>query len=158
MSVKSAVITLVLATHLFWAAPAVLAMDSIMVHNANARATFALASTAAVYLTVMNHHDSPIVLEGVSVSSDIAAEAQIHTTFMEGDMMKMRQVTDGIGIAPDAMVELKPGSYHIMLMGLVKPLETGNTFNLTLHFDNQADKTVLVTVGDAAKAGTHLHH
>ncbi|NVK58043.1 MAG: copper chaperone PCu(A)C [Alteromonadaceae bacterium] len=158
MSVKSVVITVLLAANMLLATPASVAMESIMVHNANARATFALATTAAVYLTVMNHGDSPTVLEGVSVSSDVASQAQIHTTVMDGDMMKMRQVTDGIDITPDAMVEFKPGGYHIMLMGLVNPLEEGNSFSLTLHFDNQADTTVMVTVGEAAKGSAHQHH
>ena len=139
--------------------PAQAAMEhGIMVHNANARSTFAMATTAAVYLSLMNHGDTTLTLTGVSVGGDIAAEAQIHTTIMEGDMMKMRQVTDGIDIRPGDMVEFKPGGYHVMLMGLVNPLSTGNTFSLTLHFTHDITQTVEVTVGAQDKQGGHHHH
>ena len=130
----------------------------VMVNNPHARATFAMASTAAVYLTLMNHSDTSSTLTSVSVAKHIAAEAQIHTTVMEGDMMKMRQVTDGVDISPDGMVEFKPGGYHVMLVGLVNPLSTGDTFDLTLHFSDNAPKTVKVTVGEQGKQGGHHHH
>ncbi|HCB16107.1 MAG: copper chaperone PCu(A)C [Alteromonas oceani] len=150
---------LVLALGLQLALPVGAKMEhGVMVHNANARATFAMATTAAVYLTLMNHGDTAFTLTGVSVPADIASEAQIHTTVMEGDMMRMRQVTDGIDVAPDNMVEFKPGGYHVMLMGLVNPLTKGNKFNLTLHFADQQSKTVEVTVGEQGKQGGHHHH
>ena len=132
------------------------AMQGVMVHNVKARATFAMATTAAVYLTIMNHSDKAVTLTGVSVDESIAADAQLHTTVMEGDMMKMRQITDGIDVAPGAMVEFKSGSYHVMLMGLVKPLVEGASFDLTLTFANQPSMTTTVTVG--AGAGEHSHH
>ena len=131
---------------------------AVMVHNATARATFAMATTGAVYLSVMNHGDDRVTLSGVSVSPDIANEAQLHTTVMDGDMMKMRQVTDGIDIPPGDMVEFKPGGYHVMLMGLVNPLNKGNTFGLTLHFANGATTTVEVIVGAEGKQSGHHQH
>ena len=32
--------------------------------------------------------------------------------------MKMRELKDGLEITPGATVELRPGSYHIMMMDL----------------------------------------
>ncbi|WP_296051691.1 copper chaperone PCu(A)C [uncultured Alteromonas sp.] len=151
--------SLVLALTLQLTFPATASMEhDAMVHNANARATFAMATTAAVYLTVMNHGDSALTLTSVSVADEIAGEAQIHTTVMEGDMMKMRQVTAGIDIEPGAMVEFKPGGYHVMLMGLVNPLEKGNKFSLTLHFADATTKTVEIGVGAEGSQGGHHHH
>jgi len=136
--------------------PVVHAMNGVMIHNAKARETFAMATTAAVYLTVMNHGDEKVTLLGVTVDKAIAGEAQLHTTVMDGDMMKMRQITNGIDISPGDMLEFKSGSYHVMLMGLVKPLVEGASFELTLNFANQPSMTTTVTVG--AGAGEHSHH
>ena len=134
------------------------AMNHIMLHNPYARATFPMATTAAVYVTVMNHGEQAATLIGASVAPDIAAQAQIHTTVMDGEMMKMRQVTNGIVIQPDEMVELKPGSYHIMLMGLVNALEKGHKFNLTLEFADGAEQIVEVVVGEQGGQSEHHHH
>ena len=46
--------------------------------------------------------------------------------------MKMRAVKDGIEIKPGSSLEFKPGGYHIMLLGLKKPLEEGATAPLTV--------------------------
>ena len=134
------------------------AMQGVMVHNVKARATFAMATTAAVYFTVMNHSDKAVTLTGVSVDESIAADAQLHTTVMDGDMMKMRQSTDGIDISPGDMLEVKSGSYHVMLMGLVKPLTEGASFDITLTFRNQPPVTASVTVGKGGNEHSHHHH
>jgi len=42
---------------------------------------------------------------------------EIHEMKMDNNVMKMRQIT-GLDLAAGKMVELKPGSYHIMLLEL----------------------------------------
>ena len=41
---------------------------------------------------------------------------------------------------------LKPGSYHVMLIGLKKPLTAGETFPLTLTFEKAGNISVTVPV------------
>ena len=41
---------------------------------------------------------------------------------------------------------LKPGSYHVMLMGLKKPLTVGETFPLVLNFEKAGKVPVTVKV------------
>jgi hypothetical protein len=41
---------------------------------------------------------------------------------------------------------LKPGAKHIMLIDLVRPLESGTTIEITLHFDRAGPITVQVPV------------
>jgi periplasmic copper chaperone A len=53
-------------------------------------------------------------------STPAAQAAQLHTVSMEGGVMKMRQV-DGIDLPAGQSVTLKPGGYHLMLMGLAQP-------------------------------------
>jgi hypothetical protein len=43
-------------------------------------------------------------------------------------------VTGGLEIKPGQTVELKPGGYHVMLMGLKEQLTQGQHFKATLEF------------------------
>ncbi|MBR9786143.1 MAG: copper chaperone PCu(A)C [Gammaproteobacteria bacterium] len=130
----------------------------VMVMNGYARATFALAKTGAVYFTLHNQSDSDKTLVSVSVAKEVADEAQIHTTVMEGDMMKMRELTEGVKIKPGEMVAFKSGGNHIMLLGLTKGLAEGSNIPITLSFDNGSElKLVLPVKKDEAK-GHHHHH
>ena len=51
---------------------------------------------------------------------------------------------------------MKPGGYHIMLMGLVKPLKKGDEIEITLTFEKAGAVTVKVPVGGVAQGG-HDH-
>jgi periplasmic copper chaperone A len=55
-------------------------------------------------------------------------------------------------------VELKPGGYHLMLMGLKQKLEVGATFPLTLTFAKAPPVTVTVTVATAGASGPMMDH
>ena len=132
--------------------------SEVMVMNGYARATFALAKTGAVYFTLHNHSDSDKTLRSVSVSSDVASEAQIHTTVMEEDVMKMRELTDGVIIKAGEMVSFESGGRHIMLMGLTKGLEEGSEVALTLTFSDASELPVLLPVKKEAGESHHHHH
>jgi copper(I)-binding protein len=54
---------------------------------------------------------------------------------MEQGVAKMRPLTGGLEIKPGETVELKPGSMHVMLMGLKQPLEKGQKVKGTLEFE-----------------------
>lgn len=131
--------------------------EQVMIDNPRARATFAMATTGAAYFSLMNHSNSAITLTEVKVSPKVAIEAQIHTTIMDGDVMKMRQLVDGVEIKPGATVEFTPGGKHIMLMGLVNPLREGEMFTLVLVFSDGTSRKLEVPVG-GAKKGTAGHH
>lgn len=64
-------------------------------------------------------------------------------------MMGMREI-DAIEIPAGATVELVPGGLHIMLMALVDDLMPGDTFELTLSFEQAGDLTVIVEVREHA--------
>ena len=68
---------------------------------------------------------------------------------MKGDVMQMRQV-DVIELKAGQTTELKPGSYHVMLMGLKAPLTAGKSFPVKLKFEKAGELTVNVDV-EAAK-------
>jgi hypothetical protein len=70
----------------------------------------------------------------VSASTPVAAEVQLHTMTMDGGVMRMRQVEGGIVVPAKGKLELKPGSFHVMFMGLKRPLAKGERFPVTLRF------------------------
>ncbi len=96
----------------------------------------------------------------VAASSPAAGTVEIHSMSMEGDVMKMRQV-DAIELATGQTVELKPGGYHLMLMGLKAPLKVGDKFPLTLKFEKSGEVVVRVHVEEpkskSEATGAHKH-
>ncbi len=97
------------------------------------RATPKGASTAAGYMTVTNNGTASDRLS--CVSSDAAARCQIHTMSMEGGVMKMRPVEDGLEILPGQSVTLRPGGLHVMFVDLKHPLEPGKMVAATFKFE-----------------------
>lgn len=141
-----------------------------------ARASADGQKNGAAYM-VIRGGESADRLIAATVSTDIAARAEIHETVMadadgtdsqaDGDMgtggngmssnggdhgsggaMTMREV-EAIEIPAGEEVALEPGGYHVMLMELVEPLVAGDTFDLTLTFENAGDVTVTVEVRTA---------
>jgi periplasmic copper chaperone A len=74
----------------------------------------------------------------VAVSSPVADMVEIHEMKMEDGVMKMRAV-DALPLPAGQAVALKPGSYHVMLMGLKSPIKAGDAVPLTLTVEG-ADK------------------
>jgi periplasmic copper chaperone A len=120
----------------------------VQVTDAWARATPGGAQTAAAYVTITSAAGDRLT----GASTPAAKDAQLHTTTMDGNVMKMRQV-DGIDLPAGQTVALKPGGYHIMLMGLAQPLKEGQTFPLTLTFDKAGTREVTVAVQKVGSMG-----
>jgi periplasmic copper chaperone A len=123
---------------------------AIAVEQPWARATPAGAMTGAVYMTLDNKSGSADRLTGAS--SDVADTLQIHEMSVVNGVMQMRQLTDGLPIPAGASVVLKPGGYHVMLIGLKQPLTPGETFPLKLAFAKAG--TISVTVAVQAMGAT----
>ena len=84
----------------------------------------------------------------VAASSPIADRVEIHTTVMQGGVMSMLRQEELIIPAGETVV-MKPGGFHIMLMGLKENLEKGKKFPLTLNFARAGEITVEVHVEEA---------
>ena len=97
------------------------------------RATPKGAKVAAGYLTIKNTGTDPDRL--VSGTSPVAGKLEFHQMSMDKGVMKMRPVPDGIEIKPGETVELKPNSFHIMMMDLKQPIERGKPFKASLTFE-----------------------
>lgn len=124
------------------------AAEVIAVGNPRIRATAPGQMVSGAFMTLTNASATPHALTSVSFTA--ADTVEIHETSMNGEMMRMRQVGQ-IDIPANGSVELKPGSYHIMLMGLKKELAAGTTETLTLTFSDTSQMTVEASVGDLSK-------
>ena len=140
----------------------------IDVENAWARTSPAMADAGVVYLQVKSGDADRLL--GASVDPSVAARVELHETVMvDEDMsgddaagettsgedmglsgaMTMQQVAD-IPVLAGETVSLGPGGLHIMLLDLAAPLELGETFDITLQFENAGDQVVAVEVRDEA--------
>ena len=84
------------------------------------------------YLTINNMGEMNDRL--VSINSEIAMRNEIHEMKMDGDVMSMRPLTDGVEIEAGSTVNLKPGGIHLMIMGVEKSIKTSDKIKFFLKF------------------------
>ena len=142
--------------------------SGVSVDDAWARTSPAMASAGAVYMDLTAAEADRLI--GVTVDPAIAATAEVHeTTMASGDDMgdghmdngemgdgdlagatMMMQEVEAIELPAGEAVSLEPGGYHIMLMQLAEPLETGATFDVTLLFAEADEQVISVEVREDA--------
>jgi copper(I)-binding protein len=131
------------------------AAPGIALEGGRARETAPGQTVGAGYVTIVNASSKPDRL--LRVASPAAAEVQIHDTSMQNGMMQMRLITAGLSIPANARVELKPGSMHLMLVRLAKPLVTGNSFPVTFEFERSGRLVTQFTVESTGSASATEH-
>jgi periplasmic copper chaperone A len=97
-----------------------------------ARPTAEGAPLGAAYFSIANSGPEADTL--VSAASPASEKTELHQTSEGNGVMKMRAVEGGIEIKPGATQDLKPGGYHVMLIGLKKRLQEGEMVPLALTF------------------------
>ena len=96
---------------------------------------------SAVFFVIDNPGAEDFLL---SASSDVAGAVELHKTIMEDGNMKMvHQMNVPV---PTGETAFKPGDLHVMLIGLKDDLMPGDTFTVTLTFENADEQTLNVTV------------
>ncbi|SEG38595.1 copper chaperone PCu(A)C [Vibrio hangzhouensis] len=136
-------------------APLSFAQAAIDVLDAYARATPPNATTSAVFATIENSSDQDRIL--VQAASQAASVVELHDVIMDGDMMQMRQV-ENIVIPANGQTILKPGSLHIMLLDVQKPLAEGQNINVELTFANGEVQSLSVPVKKVMAGMKHKGH
>lgn len=119
----------------------------VEVTNVWSRASASMQEAAAIYMTI-TAGDTDIALVDVAVPSDVAQMSMLHETAMDADgAMSMSPVTS-IEIPAGETVMLEPGGYHVMAMPLTEALTVGETFDVTLTFDDGTEMIVQAEVRD----------
>jgi copper(I)-binding protein len=142
---------------------------SIKVTDAWARASSATAAAGAAYMTIQNTGSASDALIGAS--SPAARTTEVHETVAmgspapsasdgmgvgspmpsasgDGGMMGMQPIAR-LEIPAGGTVELKPGSYHIMLIDLTKELKPGDKIEITLKFEKAGEVKVTAEVRES---------
>ena len=143
---------ILLAAALLTVAPAEAQTQPIGVQNAWARATAAGAKAAGIFLTITGT-GTPDRLVGAA--TPVAAVAEVHETINDNGVMRMRPIP-ALPLQPGQPVVLKPGGYHIMLIGLKQQLRDGETFPVTLNFEKAGSITTTVHVAKAGAMGPEM--
>ena len=125
-------------------------VGSITVAHPWARATPGAVKNSAAFMMLDN---KGVADKLVGVSGDVAKEIQIHSMITEAGVMKMREIKS-LDIPANGKAELKPGGFHVMLIGLKDGLKEGEKFPLKLKFEKAGEVTVQFT---AEKPGAHDH-
>jgi copper(I)-binding protein len=140
MSPKSCKVAVLLATCL--ASAAALAGD-ISVVDAYVRMVPQGVPTTAAFMTLKNNGTADRKL--LRVDSSAAKTVELHSHTNDHGVMKMRQVRE-VEIRARGQTELKPGSYHVMMIDLRQVLQEGEKVPLTLSFDDGSNEKVEAVV------------
>lgn len=139
------------------------AHDGVHINQPYARLS---AQSGAVFMVIVNHAagDDRLV---AAAAPDVAEVVELHTHKEDANgVMQMVAVPEGFVIPGHGEHTLARGGDHVMLMGLKKDLKDGDTFALTLSFENSGDITVEVPVdskrdasaGDGMQGHDHNAH
>lgn len=118
----------------------------VKVEDAWVRATVAPQKATGAFMQLTSARPAQVV----AASSPVAAVVEIHEMKMDGGVMKMRAV-DALPLPAGQAVALKPGSYHVMLMGLKAPIKAGETVPLTLTVEGEDKQRTAVEIKAVAR-------
>jgi len=99
----------------------------------------ALPTSAAVYFTLVSSGGRDRLL---SVDAGGIGIASLHETGMDGDIMRMRPIQEGIEIPTRGRVRLSANGRHVMIQDLARPLTAGSNVRLTLRFERQGEVAI----------------
>jgi copper(I)-binding protein len=121
----------------------------VLVSHAWVRATVPGQPAAAAYMDITSTRGGTVT----QIGSDAAGVVQMHSMWMEGDVMRMRQLSQ-LPLPKDQTVHLAPSGKHLMLLDLKRPLRAGETvrFELTV-VDADAHRQLVRTVAKVRQTG-----
>ncbi len=136
-------------------------VGTLTIDHPVARPTPPVARNGAVFMVISDLDGDGDTL--LSASTPNAARTEIHRTSIKDNIAKMERVETVPVAAGDAVV-FEPGGLHVMLMGLKGPLIEGESFPLTLTFENAGPVEIEVKIenpqdhGEADKSDDHSGH
>ena len=125
----------------------------VAIKDAWVRATVGPQKVTGAFMQITATQDAKLV----AVQSGAAKKVELHTMEMDKDVMRMREI-ESLDLPAGKAVELKPGSYHIMLIDLNKPVKEGDTVAITLVIENKDKKRENIKVKATAKSLTSSSH
>ena len=143
-----------IATAAFCAATSVYAAD-VKVGNLSIDDVWARSGqpgqVSAAFMEIKNKGAADKI---VSANCDCAKATELHTMTMSDGKMIMAQVP-AMDVPANGELKLKPGGYHIMLIGLNRPLVSGETLPIKVKFEKAGEVTLQAKIKDKA---AHMGH
>lgn len=125
------------------------------------RATPGGARVAGGYMRITNNGAEPDRLLGGS--TNLSPRFEVHSMETVDGVARMAEVEGGLEIPPGGTVELAPGGYHVMMMGLAAPVTEATEVAGTLLFERAGEIAITYAVApmgsrNAPEAGHDHHH
>ncbi len=117
------------------------AAAAVTATDAWVRGTVPAQTSTGAFVTLTSSEDAKVV----SVATPAAKTAEIHRSEMSGAMMHMHAV-DSVALPAGKRVELKPGGFHVMLVGLARPLAAGDVVPLTFTVEDASGRRTTIEV------------
>lgn len=152
MTIRHSIFAIAIAAAAPLSAQAV-ASGNLSIGHPWARETAAGQTTGGGFLTVANK--GKIEDRLIAARSPAAAKVEIHSMIMDAGVMKMRPVSGGLAVPPGGTLELRPGSFHIMFIGLKAPFRRGEVVPVTLTFAKAGKVDVRFKVEPVTFGGNH---
>ena len=130
--------------------------DSIIIRQPWIRATPGGAKVAGAYMTIINTGSESDRLIGIVLPQ--AGSASVHEMKMDGNVMQMREIREGLEIKPGQTVEFSPSGYHVMFTELHEPLKQGDTVKGQLRFEKAGSVDIQYRVEGIGAQGPEHHH
>ena len=128
--------------------------QKIHVHGGWVRAAPPVSHMSAAYLTINNQGDKDDQL--LSVKTKLAKVVELHNVKKTNGMMSMFPVTF-VPVPAGEKQNLKPGSYHIMLINLNQTPKLGEEYELFLQFKHAGILKVTVSVKEGGIMKKKMH-
>jgi copper(I)-binding protein len=130
-------------------------VGDLVISSAWTRQTPPGAKVGGAYFTITNEGDSADRLIGGEAA--FAKRVEIHEMSVTDGVMRMQPVEGGLEIKPGETVELKPGGYHVMFMGLSENPKKGGNVNVTLRFEEAGETSFLIPVAGIGATSLEGH-
>ncbi|WP_293389181.1 copper chaperone PCu(A)C [Nevskia sp.] len=119
-------------------------IGDLLIRSARSRETPTAGGTGVGFMSIVNDGSQDDRL--IAISSQAATSVELHQMSMADGQMQMRAVNEGLAIPAGQTVELAPGGYHLMLIGLSQALVAGQTVTLELQFEKAGKGSVELAV------------
>lgn len=123
-------------------------IGDLTVTNAWSRATIGTNRPGVFYGEIVNAGSQDDAL--TAISTPLATMPMLHETRLQDGVASMPHVM-AVQVPAQGSINLEPGSFHGMLMGLTTALSEGESFPVTLTFRDAGEVTI--EVGIAAMNG-----
>ena len=124
-------------------------IGDIVIDTPYSRSTPPMAPVGGGFMTLTNNGAEADTL--ISGSSTFSKSLEIHEMSMKDGIMKMAELENGLVIPAGESVSLKPGSYHLMFIGLTEQLKPDERRKATLKFEKAGEIDVEFVVRDILK-------